>query len=70
MAADPITARLIALRKQRGYTQQQLADLSDGVSRSCIARAEANGTCYSIPTALLLAPVFGLELALVERSQE
>jgi putative transcriptional regulator len=55
---DKVTNRVKALRAERGWTQQQLAD-AVGVSRQSITSIECTRYVPSLPLALAFARVFG-----------
>jgi len=56
--SDTVRNRVRELRRDRGWTQQQLAD-AVGVSRQSINSIERNRYVPSLPLALRFAQVFG-----------
>jgi putative transcriptional regulator len=55
---DKVSNQVKALRVERGWTQQELAD-AVGVSRQSINSIECNRYVPSLPLALAFARVFG-----------
>jgi transcriptional regulator with XRE-family HTH domain len=60
-ATDPLCARLHRLRKQKGWTLEQLAAAS-GVSRSMLSQIERNRANPTLAVAFRIARAFGLSM--------
>jgi transcriptional regulator with XRE-family HTH domain len=65
---DSFGVRLKELRRQRGWTLQELADQS-GLSKTFVSRLETGNRQASIAAVLTLARIFGVSLASMFESQ-
>ena len=61
---DPIVARVIAARKEQGYSQQSLAEMA-GISRRALAAIETGGNC-TLTTLRSLCGALDLDLNIQE----
>lgn len=58
---DDIGQRIAQYRRDRGYTQAQLADAA-GINRSCLARLERGSTLPLLETVVAIAYVMGVTI--------
>ena len=59
---------LVRLRREKGFSQEQLADLMD-VSRQAVSKWEAGQTMPDLPKLVALADLFGTSLDALVRPE-